>query len=182
MVVAERNEGSPSHLAARHVDLARRIAARLRRSYSWLCADDLHGYAFLGVSLAARAFDAERGVPFDRFALCKGTFLAIDEMRRDGVLQRRRGKVPIVIRRLSGDVPDPKGDRARKRMENRDIFRSFLGKVKPAERQLMLMYYADQMTFKEIARVFRITESAVCFRHKALIRKLRKLAKVREQM
>ena len=40
------------------------------------------------------------------------------------------------------------------------------------------MYYSKHMTFREIAQVFEISESSVCLRHKALIRRLRRLATV----
>ena len=178
MVAMEKKEGSPSCLAASNIGLAGRIAGKLRRSYGWVCLDDLRGYACLGLLLAARAFDADRGVPFDRFAMCKGMFLAIDEMRKDGVLQRRRVKAIAPTVPISGDLPDPKGEMAQERTETQDMCRSLLGKLKAADRRLLMMHYADHMTFKQIARVYHISESAVCLRHKTLIEKLRKLAKV----
>jgi RNA polymerase sigma factor (sigma-70 family) len=181
MVATERNEGSPSCLAANHVGLAGRIAGRLHRSYGWVCLDDLHGYAFLGLALAARAFQADRGVPFDRFAFCKGMFLAIDEMRKDGVLKRRRAKAAVSTGPISGDLRDPKGDMPQERMETRDACRSLLGKLKATDRRFLMMYYADDLTFKQIADVFHLSESAVCLRHKTLIEKLRRLAKVGER-
>ena len=77
-------------LAAEHVSLASGIAARLHRLYSWVAIEDLHSYAYLGLALAAKAYQDDRGVPFPQFAWRKGMFLAIDEMRKDGVLSRRR--------------------------------------------------------------------------------------------
>ena len=45
-----------------------------------------------------------------------------------------------------------------------------------SDRRLMLMYYADGMTFREVAEVFGVSESAVCLRHKAILGRLRKIA------
>ena len=179
MVSTNKTEASRSSLAADHIGLSRMIASRLHRSYHWVCLDDLQGYAFLGVALAAKAYEADRGVPFDRFASCKGMFLAIDEMRKDGVLQRRRAKRSVTTTPISGEIRDPKGDRAARGMETRDLCAALLGKLKAADRRLLMLYYGDQLTFKEIAGVLQISESGVCLRHKALIRKLRKLARVR---
>jgi len=179
MAAKEDKKGSPSRLAADHVGLARMIAGRLRRSYGWVCLDDLRGYAFLGLSLAARAFRADRGVPFECFAMRKGMFLAIDEMRKDGVVHRRRLRAIPSTGPITGDVCDPNGDLARERIEARDTCRSLLDKLKATDRRLLLMYYADHMTFKQIGAVLDISESAVCLRHKMLIEKLRRLAEVR---
>lgn len=176
MVAQGTKDESRQRLAARHVGLARRIAGRLHHSYGWVSRDDLHSYAFLGLSLAARVYESDRGVPFDRFALYKGMFLAIDEMRKDGVLQRRRVKTPVRTIPIAGELPDPKCDQALDAMETRDMCRSLLSKLKADDRRLLMMYYSDHMTFKEIAGVFGISESAVCLRHKAQINKLRRLA------
>lgn len=177
MVGTTKRESSPSSLASDHVGLSRMIAGRLHRSYHWVCLDDLQGYAFLGVALAAKAYEAERGVPFDRFASRKGMFLAIDEMRKDGVLQRRRAKRSVTTTPILGEMRDPNGDRAAHGTETRDLCAALLGKLNAADRRLLMLYYGDHLTFKEIADVFEISESAVCLRHKALIKKLRRLAR-----
>ena len=163
-------------LAAAHVGLSGRIAGRLHRSYNWVCLDDLRSYAYLGLALAAEAYEADRGVPFERFAWRKGMFLAIDEMRKTGVLKRRRAKRSVLTTPITGELRDPKGGTAQDRLEIRDLCASLLGKLSASGRRLLMLYYADHMTFKEIAGVLRVSESTVCLRHKALIRKLRKIA------
>jgi len=166
-------------LATENLPLARQIAGRLRRWYGWVGLDDLHSYAYLGVALAARAYEDDRGVPFVNFAAHKGMYLAIDEMRKDGVLKRRRATSGPTFGALTPDLPDPAAERQYNDLEGRDLCSQLLGKLRGPDRKLLLMYYADEMTFREIARVFRISESAVCLRHKALLTKLRKLAAAR---
>ena len=78
-------EATHAELAHDHISLAQPIASRLRWWYSWLALDDLESYAYLGLVLAAKSFQADRGIPFAKFACRKAMFLAIDEMRRDGV-------------------------------------------------------------------------------------------------
>lgn len=175
----EKTEGSRASLAADHIALARGIASRLHRSYTWIALDDLRGYAYLGLALAAQAYKADRGVPFDCFASRKGMFLAIDEMRKDGVVRRRRAKMPVTIEPMVGDVPDPRGDGGRDAMETRDLCTVLLDKLHADDRRLLMLYYADSLTFRQIARVFGISESAVCLRHKMLLNKLRTLARRR---
>ncbi len=168
-------------LAVEHLPLANRIASRLHRWYSWVALDDLRSYAYLGLALAERSYESDRGVPFVQFAWRKGMFLAIDEMRKDGVLSRRRAKPGPTFTALTPELPDPVACGRQEEMERRDLCSTLLRKLRKQDRQLLSMYYADQLTFREIAKVFEISESAVCLRHKALLKRLRKLATVKAQ-
>jgi RNA polymerase sigma factor (sigma-70 family) len=164
-------------LAVEHMPLANRIASRLHRMYSWVGIDDLRSYAYLGLALAEQTYESDRGVPFVQFAWRKAMYLAIDEMRKDSVLCRRRTKPGPTFGALSPEMHDPASNEAKDKVEKRDLCSSLLRKLRQQDRQLLTMYYADEMTFKEIARVFGISESAVCLRHKALLGRLRRLAK-----
>ncbi|MCD4824418.1 MAG: sigma-70 family RNA polymerase sigma factor [Phycisphaerae bacterium] len=162
-------------LARQHLPLAQQIARRLYRRYRWVGMDDLHSYAYLGLSLAARAFDASRGVPFVRYACTKAMYLAIDEMRRDGVLRRAdANRRPQDATGMEIDLPDPAARRDHEMLEAREFCTELLRQLGEQDRQLLSMIYVDKMTYKEISRVFRITESAVCLRHKSLLQKLRR--------
>jgi RNA polymerase sigma factor (sigma-70 family) len=165
--------------AGDHLSLADQIAGRLSRWYGWVAKEDLQSYAFLGLAMATRCYQSDRGVPFASFAYQKGTFLAIDEMRKDGVLRRRSAKAVPAQTPLSLDIADPHGQQAYEKIAAHDLCSALLRKLRPSDRQLLMLYYASQLTFKEIAEVFEISESAVCLRHKALIARLRKLARLR---
>ncbi len=175
-------------LVRENLPLARQIAGRLKKRYSWVPLEDLHSYSLLGLTLAAKAFDRTRGVPFPNYASQKALFWAIDEMRKDGVLVRRSSAAnrPKTVRfgdsRMQEDtpamqVPDRAADRTARRVEVRDFVKTMLGKLSEEERRLMELYYADEMTFGEIARVFDLSESSICLRHKAIIKKLRLMAR-----
>jgi len=166
-------------LAAEHTSLAGGIAARLHRLYSWVPMEDLHSYAYLGMALAAKIYDPERGVPFPQFAWRKGMFMAIDEMRKDGVLSRRRPTPLPTFAPLSPDITDPAAAKNEATIDRRDMCKALLSKLRTQDRHLLMMYYSDEMTFKEIAKVFDISESAVCLRHKALMQRLRRLGNSR---
>jgi len=170
--------------------IAHQIASRLKRRYSWVAMDDLYSYALLGLTMSANAYDSTRGVPFPNFASQKGMFWAIDEMRKDGVLRRRSSSnMPRVLpfseaigrsvaESWTPDIRDSHADDDRRQLEARDLCMVLLSHLRGRDRNLLVMYYADHMTFKEIAKVFSISESSVCLRHKALIRRLRRLATV----
>lgn len=178
MISAEQ-QSSPAQrqLVDQHVSLADKIAGRLYRTYGWVGLEELKSYAYMGLMLAARSYSPDRGVPFESFAMQKAMFLAIDEMRKDGVVSRRRAKVPKIV--AEDQVPemlDPAGERFNHAVETRDYCRTLLKSLDGNDRRLLLLYYTEEMTFREIAETFDISESAVCLRHKAIMRRLRQLA------
>ncbi len=174
-----------------NLPLARQIASRLKRRYTWVMMEDLYSYSLLGLTMSANAYDPTRGVPFPNFASQKGMFWAIDEMRKDGVLRRRSSaSMPRVLpfSEAAGaidsdgtwtpDIQDKNAEEDGKQMEARDLCASLLRQLRKQDRELLIMYYSQHMTFREIAKVFGISESSVCLRHKALIRRLQRLAAV----
>ncbi len=164
-----------------HIDLADQITRRLMRRYGWIGWDELKGYANLGLTLAARAWDPDRGLSFKRFACTKAMFLAVDEMRKDGVL--RRADIVNDTQEQTGiefEIVDRTPQRQRETFEARDLCTALLAKLRPQDRELLQMIYHDHMTYKEVAAVYNITESAVCLRHKAVIEKLRHDARIRK--
>ncbi len=172
---------------AKDLALAQRIAGQLKRRYGWVDIDELYSYALWGLTQARECYDSARGMPFSRFATCKGMYLAIDEMRKDGILRRANSKSPIQFQPLTTagddgqttelDPPDERAERAAERLEAREMCRTLLARLRTRDRQLVMMYYGESMTFREIAEVLEISESAVCLRHQAVLRRLRRMAK-----
>ena len=174
---SKRVVAAVEELTKRSLKMIGPIASRLHRSYGWVGMDDLGGYAYLGLAKAARVYQVDRGVPFERFAFRKAVYAAIDEMRKDGVLKRRRTTPRPSVVALDTEIADPSGAQGLARVERRDTCESLLGRLSAKNRQLLMLYYAEQMTFKQIADVFDISESAVCLRHKTLIERLRRLSR-----
>lgn len=157
--------------------LLKQVSARLFRSYPWLQRDDLESYAFLGLLQAARTFDPGRSKCFGSYAAVKGVYHAIDQMRKDGLIHRpgQQGKKP---QPLKEEIVDPRGQRDLTGLQNRDQTEALLRHLDEPDRNLLMMYYGKGMTFREIAQVRNITESAVCVRHGQIIRRLRHQARM----
>jgi RNA polymerase sigma factor (sigma-70 family) len=167
-------------LARSHIPLAENIARRLYRRYRWVEPDDLGSYAYLGVTLAARTFDPKRGVPFERFACTKAMYLAIDEMRKDGVLRRADAahhSQDTTVQEV--EMSDPAADRDSEIMEAREFCEQMFHRLDQPGQELLTMVYAEKLTYREISRVLGVSESAVCLRHKAILEKLRRQTSVR---
>jgi RNA polymerase sigma factor (sigma-70 family) len=191
MSVTTLQEPNVTDMLNDNMPIARQIASRLKRRYTWVSMEDLYSYSLLGLTMSANAFDPDRGVPFPNYASQKGMFWAIDQMRKDGVLRRRSSaSMPRVLpfseaagltdaeETWTPDVRDHHAEEDHKQLEARDLCTALLRQLRSQDRQLLIMYYSKHMTFREIADVFDISESSVCLRHKALIRRLRRLATV----
>ena len=182
MLLNNQNKQETVKLSSEHIQLATQIAHRLNRRYSWVGFDDLQSYAYMGILLAARLYDSSRGISFERFACVKALFLAIDEMRKDGILHRSEtaSKRPSEQMGVEVDMPDPSADRDAELLEARDLCSSLLDKLEPQERELLNYIYVEKETYREISSRFGISESAICLRHKAIIDRIRRLATVRK--
>lgn len=65
-------------------------------------------------------------------------------------------------------------------LEKKDLLEWIQKNLSTKERHIILMYYNENMTFKEIARVLNITESRVSQLHARVLLKLKTLAKKEE--
>ena len=73
------------------------IAKRLQKSFYWMCWDDLNSYGWSALVIAAIKYDPKKQKPdktFETYASQVGFFLAVDEMRSDGVICRNQPKKP----------------------------------------------------------------------------------------
>ncbi len=60
------------------------------------------------------------------------------------------------------------------RMEAEEILEIVMGMLTEKEKQLVVMYYEEELTLKEIGELLNVTESRVCQIHGAMIQKIRK--------
>ncbi|MCY2931678.1 MAG: sigma-70 family RNA polymerase sigma factor [Planctomycetota bacterium] len=170
-----------SDLVEENLLLAHTIALRLKKHYPWLDLEDTYSYSLLGLTLAARSWQPDRGLSFGGFAGHKAMFLAIDEMRHDGLLRRKgSGRSPEVSLGGTRQTPssydpiDPGGQDGEEQVDVRDLLDHLLSTLRTADRNLLTMYYADDMTLAEIGYVLGVSESAVCLQHAALLKDLRR--------
>ena len=60
------------------------------------------------------------------------------------------------------------------RLEAEEILDLVMGMLTDKEKQLVVMYYEEELTLKEIGEIMKVTESRVCQIHGAMIQKIRK--------
>lgn len=162
-----------------HLELIKRTAARLsRRLPRELRAElyaDLISYGAIGLMRAQRKFDPEKG-KFENYAAKSIAGAILDGMRSlDPAPRHFRKKFPehvtvptepSIMAQLSHRIiqPDP-GTRA--------MAYDLLQKLSEPLRQTVEMYYFGHMTMREIGCRFGISESAVCLRIKAALRRMK---------
>jgi RNA polymerase sigma factor for flagellar operon FliA len=73
---------SEAELVRTHLDLVRKLVSQMaRRVPAYVSRDDLTSAGMAGLAMAARQYDASRGVPFDRYAVTRIRGAMIDELR-----------------------------------------------------------------------------------------------------
>lgn len=83
-------EDDKDALVRKHQPMVRSIVERVRSQLQLTCdADDLYGYAHLGLLEAYSRFDSERGVRFSTFAYYRVHGAVMDGVRAQGYLSRK---------------------------------------------------------------------------------------------
>lgn len=176
---------SASQLAQDNLYVATEVSRRLRFRYNWVPADEAYSYSLWGLLQAAQVYSPQAGLPFPAYALRKAMYLAIDQMRRERVLQRkvhapdeaapasrpRPRQFPLTI-----DMPDRYAAEREKACDLKETVLWILRRLPSRDRALLLMYYAEGMTLREIGMTMHLSEAAISIRRRALLTRLREAA------
>ncbi len=159
-----------------YVTLAKRVACSLKSTYWWLSLDDLHSYAFLGLTRASKVYRSELNVPFRNFACQRAKLLAVDEMRKDGVLVRNsRKRTAMTTCSLDENLLPASDEDLTTKVELHDLWEYVFSTLSDSDKKLLIMYYVSGMSFKQIGEVLGRSESAMCVRYHHLLDRLRRL-------
>ncbi|MDR3210394.1 MAG: FliA/WhiG family RNA polymerase sigma factor [Planctomycetota bacterium] len=77
-------------------------------------------------------------------------------------------------RSLEDVLLDNQDDYPGARLEAEEILEKVMEMLDEKEKQLVVMYYDEELTLKEIGSLMKVTESRVCQIHAAMIKKIRK--------
>jgi RNA polymerase sigma factor for flagellar operon FliA len=110
-----RPNAERDRLIAEHLDIAKRIAARIaRRCPQFIAREDLHAAAMLGLTEAAERYDSTRAEPFLGFAEKRIRGAILDELRRGDIMPRRTRqlarRIGQIIAQLEKDFARPPTD------------------------------------------------------------------------
>lgn len=187
--VAVRNQ-----LAELYLPLVKKLAAKLASRLppsAGVTVDDLRSYGSTGLLQAIERFDPERGLQFPTFAGPRVNGAMLDGLRSmDWVprLERRkqsRGEVTpsgmfsfdaITTGPERGEViafHDPDAPHPSASIERAQAMGKLLRGMGKVDRLVLLLYYCDGLTMKQIGASVRLSESRVSQLHSELITRLR---------
>ena len=185
---SEGNDHAVDLLLQRHRRRLRRMVA-LRIDARLLARVDASDVVQEAVTLAAQRLPQylrDRPVPFYPWLRQIAWQRLIDLHRRHIKAARRtvtrqqplemmlsdRSAVQLA-NRLVGSATSPSQKLARK--EQRERVRVALAKMRPADREILVLLYLEQLSIRETSAVLRITERAVTMRHLRALQRIRPL-------
>jgi RNA polymerase sigma factor for flagellar operon FliA len=135
--------------------------------------DELLSAGMLGLVQAARSFDPHRDVKFATYAYLRIRGAVIDSLRGRptvscGALDEEQNEFYAVPPRAQSLSPD---EQAEQNELLETLTRAILVLPK-RDRHVLMLYYQEELTMKEIAAVLSLTESRVSQLHAAALLKL----------
>ena len=163
--------------------LAKSIAIRLAKVFGGIEFETLQFYAFSAIATALLNFDPTREMSLESWVWKKGKYLAIDEMRQDGLV-RRKGQREIPKTRgfwtktddrgketsEQESVSDDHGDDAEQRMEILDQIEQVFDLLSPDAKRIIELYYIEEMTMKQVAETLNLSERWIRQLHTVILK------------
>jgi RNA polymerase sigma factor (sigma-70 family) len=156
MTTIERNR-----LIENYMPLANKLASEKKKSLpSWVSLDDLKSAAYYGLVDAANKFDPERFISFGTYARWRIAGEILDFIR-ESCRDNERCSISLDVSDENGvslSARIPQGEPS----ENFDEFFEDLTKgIGDLDKNILLMYYVDDMSLKEIGSRIGVSESRV---------------------
>lgn len=188
-----------NRLVEHYMPWVRQVAAVLRARLTDNAppVDDLAHMGLFGLLRALESFDLARGNRFTTFAYRRVWGGIMDELRRQDWVPRsarqRDEPTPVVLslarrwdsdgeedtRYVSSGLTD-RGPGPATRQQQRDLVESLTRHLDRADRLILILYYFDELTMREIGEVVGLSESRVSQRHTSLMERLRERLAGRE--
>ncbi|MBW2320496.1 MAG: sigma-70 family RNA polymerase sigma factor [Deltaproteobacteria bacterium] len=175
----KKDEKLKEELVLKYAPLVKNIAERMAvRLPPHICKEELIGPGVLGLFDAIEKFDSRREIKFRTYANLRIKGAMLDELRKMDWISRsiRRyiHRIEDAMRSLHRQVSDtPSPFDELKIKESKKIISEALSKLSKKEQLVMSLYYYDELTLKEIAKVLNLTESRISQIHSKVIIKLR---------
>lgn len=186
--MADRTPENRNRLVEAYLPLVRRIALAFAwKMAPYVTAEELFGVGSEGLMHAVERFEPSREVQFHTYATHIVRFAILDGLRENDWLPRleryrvNQGKakpvemIPMSVY-LSVDEErqeDPLAFATYDRVSTTDEWAALLRGLSKRERLLVLLYYRESLTFREISQQLGLTESRVCQLHQSILKRLR---------
>lgn len=176
-----------------HEYLITGITKKIHKRFYWVPWHELESYARSGLVLAAIKYDPKKQKnvkTFKAYVLRYGVYMAIDEMRADGVILRKGKKektkrtrktnwttdICLVDEFYGDNEADYYGQKCFERVDVKDFCKEIICRLDLQDKRLIKMFLFEHMTMKKIADIESVSESAISLRYKVLRKKMKKIA------
>jgi RNA polymerase sigma factor (sigma-70 family) len=170
-----RNEQCQTdRLVEDHMGFARSLARRMTAMLAMpVDRDALESDAMLGLLMAARCFDPDRGVAFSTYAAKRIRGAMLDGLcHRSGYgRDRGSGKPRSLPGRMAGadvremplaELTDLHREQVGTELERQDELGHLLGGLSAGQRRMVHQFYFEHLTQEQIGRLLGISASRVC--------------------
>src|SRR6266487_3293189 len=143
--------------------------------------DDLISAGVFGLMDAIDAFDVNRGVKFETYCVPRIRGAMLDELRTmdwvPRLVRSKASKLEETRKALEAEPgrpprPDKKAEDPTHRLQNRDLMRLVTRGLNRNERLIIILYYYEDMTMKEIGATLDLSESRVSQMHSSIVARL----------
>lgn len=182
---ATRSEDSRNALMNYYLSLAKHTASRIVAKLPGKVEfDDLMSAGIFGLKDAIEAFNPERGVKFETYCTQRIRESILDELRNmdwaprlvrarsarlEKTLQTLEAKLNKKINIIEGQQSQSPDFEAKK-LALKDVLTRELNRT---EKMIIILYYYEEMTIKEIAAMLDLSESRVSQMHASIIARLK---------
>lgn len=156
-----------NELIINYMPLANKLAwKKWKKTPKYVDIEELQSAAYMGLIDAAKKFQEERKVSFGAYARTRIQGAICDYLRE---LSWGRKKTSLVSVSLDAPVDDSKGqsfadfieEKQRKESETAEFFEEVTKSLPAIGSQILLLYYVNQLSLKEISNVIGVGESRV---------------------
>jgi RNA polymerase sigma factor for flagellar operon FliA len=166
--------------------VARRVARRLPRA---VALEDLISAGTIGLLNATERFDPSRAVPFAPYAKIRIRGAILDHLRAMDWLPRTTrtavkagdsttAVVSVEDVRADGfdsfEMETPSPSASLERREQVKKLSAAVSRLRLRNRQILALYYVEELTLKQIGEIFGVSESRVCQLHTEAVQCLRR--------
>lgn len=157
-----------------HMPFARKIASWFNSSF--FNRDDFVSIAYIGLVEAANRYNPTLG-PFEAFAFRRINGAILDEMI-SSTTRGRKAPDPYGATLLFRDKLRREEDVEEKNrtdvIEIREILSIILEKEKEMDKHIIYLIYFEELSLKDVAKVFGLSEPAICLRRQKIFERARK--------
>ena len=169
------NKAARDTLIVQYIYLIRYVVGRVKVTLpATISIEDIAGYGVEGLINAIERYSPQKNTRFETYALIRIRGAILDRIRAQDFLPRSVRKKIKDIKAIQDENKLNPQEKAEEQNVKQELEKA-LKRLPERERIIMVLYYQENMTLKEIGETINMSESRVCQLHAQGIMKLKNL-------